>query len=116
EAVATSEDGVRCDGVGCVVHARDTVIAAASRIEALAEDCASATIVISSVPADRSCRGPLLVIDRFTIERAGGYAIRLSRPLQVETVAGERGARPWSMPPPKRGSSQYRRINPTSLP
>jgi len=78
------------------------LIAAPSRIDALAEDCANARIVVSAVPARRFCKGPKLVIDRIDIARAGGYAVWLGEPLRVETVEAERGRRPWSAPPPTR--------------
>jgi competence protein ComEC len=110
DAVATPADGVRCDAYGCIAVGRDgTRIAATARIEALEEDCAKATIVVAAVPAGRFCTAPRLVIDKFDVTRAGGYAIWLGRALRVETVEGERGTRPWAAP-------QYRRMRPTSLP
>jgi competence protein ComEC len=97
DAVATPEQGVRCDAYGCIAKGRDgSLIAASARIEALEEDCARAAIVVSALPAGRDCKGPRLVIDKFDIARAGGYAVWLGDPLRVETVEGERGARPWS--------------------
>lgn len=110
EAIATPANGVRCDAYGCIATGRDgTRIAATARIEALEEDCAKAAIVVADVPAGRSCTTPRLVIDKFDVVRAGGYAIWLGRTLRVETVEGERGTRPWAAP-------QYRRMRPTSLP
>jgi competence protein ComEC len=118
DAVATSKDGVRCDGYGCIAKSRDgTVIAAVQRVDALEEDCANATIVLSATPASRVCTQPKLVIDKFDVAREGGYAIWLGEKLRVETVEGERGLRPWSRQPrTPRKFSQYRRIRPTSLP
>jgi competence protein ComEC len=114
-AVATHKDGVSCDAYGCIARGRDgTLIAAVARVDALAEDCASATILVSAVPAGRDCTGPKLVIDKFAVADAGGYAVWFGDEMQIETVEGERGQRPWSLPPRKR--SQYRRIKPTSLP
>jgi competence protein ComEC len=99
-AVATPEQGVRCDAYGCIAKARDgSLIAVPSRIDALAEDCTRAAIVVSAVPARRLCNGPALVIDRIDVARNGPYAIWLGPPLRVETVEGERGHRPWSAPP-----------------
>jgi len=104
-AIGTPEQGVRCDAYSCIAKARDgTTIAAPDRIEALAEDCANAKIVVSAVPARRNCSGPQLVIDRFDVARAGGYAIWLGEKLRVETVEGERGRRPWSIHSSKRAS------------
>jgi len=118
DAIATAANGARCDGYGCVAKGRDgTLIAAPARIDALAEDCASAAIVVSATPAPRGCTGPKLVIDKFSIARAGGYAVWLGPTLKIETVEGERGQRPWSQQPQsERRSGQYRRIRPTSLP
>jgi competence protein ComEC len=116
DAVATPADGVRCDGYGCVARARDGVlIAMPARIDALAEDCTVAAIIMSAVPARRTCRGPKLVIDAFDVARAGGYAVWLGSTPKVETVEGERGQRPWSLHPTRR-TYQYRRMRPTSLP
>ena len=117
-ALATRKDGVACDGYGCIARTRDgTIIAAVSRIDALAEDCARATILISAVPTSRHCEGPKLVIDKFDVARAGGYAIWLGPAITVKTVEGERGQRPWSLKPrAPRKRFQYRRMRPTSLP
>jgi len=102
-AVATPEQGVRCDAYGCIAKARDGgLIAVPSRIDALAEDCANAEIVVSAVPARRLCKGPTLVIDRIDVARNGPYAIWLGPPLRVETVEDERGQRPWSAVTPHR--------------
>jgi competence protein ComEC len=117
DAIATAANGAHCDGYGCVAKGRDgTLIAAPIRIDALAEDCATAAIVVSAVPA-RNCTGPKLVIDKLAIARAGGYAVWLGPTLKIETVEGERGQRPWSQQPQsRRPRAQYRRIRPTSLP
>jgi competence protein ComEC len=99
DAVGTPAQGVRCDAYGCIAKARGgTLIAVPSRVDALAEDCARASIVVSAVPAQRFCNGTALVIDRIDIARNGGYAIWLGPPLRIETVEGERGQRPWSAP------------------
>jgi len=97
-AVAAPQNGVRCDADGCLARARGgTLIAVDERADALAEDCANAAVVVSMVPARRLCSGPKLVIDRFDVARAGGYAVWLGEKMRVETVEGERGQRPWSM-------------------
>jgi competence protein ComEC len=118
DAIATPADGVRCDALGCIAHTSSgLVIADVARIEALAEDCASAAIVLSAVPTRRHCAGPRLVIDTFDVAHAGGYAVWLSPQIRSETVEQARGLRPWSAPTPSpRARPQYRRISPTSLP
>jgi competence protein ComEC len=90
--------GVACDVYGCLARAHGGVLVAIDeRADALAEDCANAAIVISMVPARRMCSGPKLVIDRFDVARAGGYAVWLGETIRIETVERERGRRPWSM-------------------
>ncbi len=99
EAVATPGEGVRCDALGCIAKMRDgTLVAVDARVDALAEDCANAKIVVSAVPARHFCKGPALVIDRIDVARMGGYAIWSGNPMRIETVEGERGLRPWTPP------------------
>ena len=103
DAVASVKDGVRCDAFGCIAHTRDgKVIAAISREDALAEDCARADIVVSAIPTRHRCTGPRLVIDRFDVARNGAYAVWLGKTLRIETVEGTRGQRPWSAPVKRR--------------
>lgn len=99
DAVATEKDGVRCDAFGCIAHTRDgETIAAVSREDALAEDCARADIVVSAIPTRHRCIGPKLVIDRFDVARNGAYAVWFGKTLRVETVEAVRGRRPWGAP------------------
>ncbi len=113
EAIATPADGVHCEALGCIARtASGLLIADVARVDALAEDCATVSILVSAVPARRKCAGPKLVIDRFDVARSNGYAVWLGPPLRVETVEQARGSRPWSAQP----KPQYRRIRPTSLP
>lgn len=97
DAVATRADGVMCDAAGCVARLKNgLVLAAPLRVDALAEDCASAGIVVSALPVIVPCAGPRLVIDGRQVEESDGYAITLSSPLVMETVAAMRGDRPWN--------------------
>jgi competence protein ComEC len=113
QALATRGDGVSCDSYGCIAHWNGMLIAAAMKADALPEDCAAAEIVISVIPTRRRCTGPSLVIDRFDVARNGAYAVWLTNGIAVDTAQNVRGARPWSLPPPRR---QYRRMRPTNLP
>ena len=141
QAIAQPANGVRCDAYGCIARRQNDIrIAIDWRRDALAEDCASADVVVSAVPARGSCKGPRIVIDRFDILRNGAYALWLgSHDIRVETVNGVRGERPWSTgsgkldrttdaqayqkmalrsggkPEPPDGN-QYRRMRPTSRP
>jgi hypothetical protein len=72
--------------------ARDgDLIAMPFRLEAVAEDCAHAAILISAVPVPK-CSGPKLVLDSRTIAQGGGYAISNGEALSVRQ---SRGDRPW---------------------
>ncbi|HEY2034111.1 MAG TPA: ComEC/Rec2 family competence protein [Rhizomicrobium sp.] len=106
-AIATPKDGVQCDAEGCVAKAPNgMLVAAASRALALAEDCGTADIVVSTAPTRGLCVGPKLVIDRFDVARNGAYAIQMNgKELRIENVRETRGERPWNVwPHPRAGS------------
>lgn len=97
DAVSDSR-GVRCDDLGCLATTYDgRVMAFDTRVDALAEDCAHARIVVSMVPAHWLCSAPL-VIDRFDVLDGGGYAVWFTPQIRMVSVAARRGVRPWSMP------------------
>jgi competence protein ComEC len=97
--VAAARAGARCDGLGCVAGAKDgRIVALSLRAGALPDDCARAQIIVSAVPVRRTCRGPELVLDRFDVARDGASAVTFgANGLVVDTVAAERGKRPWSV-------------------
>jgi len=88
-----------CDPLGCLYRARGQTVALVQNGRALADDCAAATVVISREPIRTAvCDKTPLVVDRFDLWRNGGHAIWLSeRGARVETVAGHRGRRPWTV-------------------
>jgi len=97
DAIATGADGVACDAIGCVARLKDGhLLAAPLRVDALAEDCTRADIVVSAVAVSVPCENPRLVIDPRKTAESDGYAIALSSPLAAATVAAARGERPWS--------------------
>jgi competence protein ComEC len=97
QSIAGPSNDVRCDAFGCIGRARSgALIAVSLRRDALAEDCARVSLVISAVPVRGSCTGPKLVIDRFDVARNGAYAIWLGDTVRIETVQAERGSRPWT--------------------
>jgi competence protein ComEC len=102
-AIAMPKDGVRCDPFSCIAQTPNGMsLASVARTAALAEDCASADIVISAVPTRHRCKGPKLVIDRFDVAKNGAYAVWLADGIRIRTVQDERGQRPWSAKPPRR--------------
>ena len=82
---------MKCDGVGCAVK-RGVQIALPLRLEALAEDCARARVLISAVMT--TCQGPDVLIDQDGARKGQGWRITLS-PLRADSVRDSRGDRPW---------------------
>jgi competence protein ComEC len=100
DAMATAENNVHCDAVGCIaVMPGGFTVAAVQRPDALREDCATADIVIGSDAMHGRCRGPKLTIDRLDVIRNGAYAVWLSDKIIYQTVQQIRGDRPWSHAP-----------------
>ena len=98
-ATGTSADGsLTCDALGCVYRAHGHEVALIRDGAALAEDCASAELVVSPVAAHRACRRPL-VIDRIDTWKKGAHAVWLEAGgIRIETVGDWRGTRPWAPP------------------
>jgi competence protein ComEC len=96
QAIAKRSDGIRCDSDGCIAHGPAArIIAFPSRVDALAEDCLNADILVSAIAINRPCPRPTFALQKSQVEAAGGYAVWLS-PFRVETVQAMRGERPWS--------------------
>jgi competence protein ComEC len=78
-------------------------IALVSDERRLAEACANADIVLSTVDAQGRCRGPRLVIDRRDAWREGAQALWLDEQgVRRETANARRGDRPWVPGSPSR--------------
>ena len=78
-------------------------IALVSDDRRLAEACANADIVLSTVDAQGRCRGPRLVIDRRDAWREGAQALWLDEQgVRRETSNARRGDRPWVPGSPSR--------------
>jgi competence protein ComEC len=97
--VSAARAGAHCDEMGCVAQSKGgRLVASSLRPGALADDCSRANIVISAVPVRTRCGGRELVLDRFDIARSGATSLTLgARGIAVETVAADRGQRPWSV-------------------
>lgn len=96
-----SDDGrLACDRLGCLYRVGGRLVAIARRAEALAEDCAVADVVVSTVPVRRACPAATIVVDRFDLWRGGTHALWLAGGrVWVESVNARRGARPWVIRP-----------------
>jgi competence protein ComEC len=97
-----------CDGAGCTAEVKALRVAIARHPAALSEDCLKSDVVIAGPSRPPGCTKPLLVLDRATLRRGGTHAIYLepaeedgaaSRIARIETVAGQRGERPWTIRP-----------------
>ncbi len=78
-------------------QARGQLVALVNDSRALAEDCATATVVIALEPVpDGTCPEPRVVIDRFDLWRNGAYALWLSPDsITVRSARGVSGERSW---------------------
>ena len=100
--VTAARTAAHCDDLGCVAAAKDgRLVALSLRAGALADDCMRARIVVSAIAVRANCKGPELVLDRFDIAKNGATAVTWGASgLTMETVAVERGRRPWSVRAP----------------
>ena len=89
-----------CDPLGCLYRRDGQVVALTRRPDALAEDCGTADVVISTTFVNGGCPSARLVIDRRDLAREGTHALWLSPDgVRVDTVDGRRGDRPWVIRP-----------------
>lgn len=92
------EDGsLMCDPLACLYRGEGLVVALVRDARAVAEDCAIADIIVSSVPVPQYCRARIIV-DRFDVWRHGAHTISLSvGGPRVDRVSDGAGGRPWQM-------------------
>jgi len=88
--------GVSCDEAGCVTPLADgRLVALSSRIDALADDCSRAALVVTARPAPPDCAA--MVVDRQRLARQGALALTRSGDGFAVQAAKARGTdRPWS--------------------
>lgn len=88
-------DGISCDEAGCVTPLADgRLVALALRIDALADDCSRATLVVTPRPAPPDCAA--MVVDRQRLVRQGALALtQHGDGFSVQAVRGRGSNRPW---------------------
>jgi competence protein ComEC len=93
---ASLAEGVSCDQAGCVAQlAGGVLVTLALRPEALADDCARATLVVTARQAPAACAAS--VIDMERLRRQGALALRRTRDgFAVEAIRPKGVDRPWS--------------------
>jgi competence protein ComEC len=88
--------GLGCNSGLCRWRKGPWRVALVSDERRLAEACANADIVLSTVDARARCKGPRLVIDRRDAWRDGAQALWLEElAVRRQTSSGQRGDRPW---------------------
>lgn len=87
-----------CDPLGCVLRLTDgTSVAHVREPDALVEDCALATILITPLSAPEGCTAPL-IIDRTTLRNHGAVALLADEPSESGYALWptfEQRTRPW---------------------
>ncbi len=87
----------RCDAYGCTAQVKGTLLTVAASAAALRDDCARAGFAVLKFARPAGCRPGNRVVDSEDLRRLGAHALRFEDgSVQVETVAGSRGVRPWS--------------------
>ena len=88
--------GVSCDEAGCVTPLADgRLVALAMRIDALADDCSRAALVVTARPAPPDCAA--MVVDRQRLSAQGALALtRRGDGFAVQAVKARGTDRPWS--------------------
>ncbi len=97
---AGGDGGWRCDRLACIAEVQGHAVAFLRDPRAGDEECRRAAIVLSREPLRGRCPSAGLVLDRFSVWRAGALAVHVApgAPLKarVEEVREETGARPWN--------------------
>jgi competence protein ComEC len=85
-----------CEADGCLASIKGAKIAFSFNQRTLLQDCAMATIVISTNPTGHiQCAAPVF-IDKWDLKDLGTHAIWINNNHAIiRTVAGEQGNRPW---------------------
>ncbi|MEY9185170.1 competence protein ComEC [Bradyrhizobium sp. USDA 326] len=92
---ASLANGVSCDEAGCVTPLADgRLVALALRIDALADDCSRAALVVTALPAPPDCAA--MVVDRPRLASQGALALTQSGDgFSVQAVRARGTSRPW---------------------
>jgi len=95
-ASASPGDGVSCDDAGCVAPLADgRMVALALRIDALADDCIRAALVVTARPAPADCAA--MVVDRPRLKSQGALALApRGDGFAIQAVRARGANRPWS--------------------
>lgn len=92
---ASLADGVSCDESGCVTPLADgRLVALALRVDALADDCSRAALVVTARPAPPDCAA--MVVDRQRLASQSALALtQRGDGFVVQAVRARGTSRPW---------------------
>lgn len=92
---ASLADGVSCDEAGCVMPLADgRLVALSLRVDALADDCSRAALVVTARPAPPDCAA--MVVDRARLASQGALALtQRGDGFAVQAVRTRGASRPW---------------------
>ncbi len=111
---ATLNEGVRCDAAGCIGRLSDgRLVSQALSVEAFAEDCARAAVVVSAREAPGACNA--LLIDRKAWRTNGAMALRWTGERFEPSAARPTGyERPWARAPRTASANESGPIRPAA--
>jgi competence protein ComEC len=109
----TLHDGVQCDAAGCIGRLADGRLASqALSVEAFAEDCARAAVVVSPREAPGDCAATL--IDRRDWRANGALALRWTGDrFELKAARPPGYERPWARGP-REAATEQSRTRPTA--
>ncbi len=87
---------IECDAEGCIVHSMRHAIAMPRHMDALADDCSMADIVIATEVVSRDQCKPPLLIDKTMLDEGGAVALWFKDgKIVAKHARPEQGSRPW---------------------
>jgi competence protein ComEC len=99
-AEAARAEAFRCESGRCTARVKGALLAVIGSPAALGDDCATAAILVLKFARPRGCTPAGVAIDVEDVRRRGAYGLYVDvTGVRVETVAGNRGDRPWSRRP-----------------
>ncbi len=95
---ARGSKSFQCDGQSCIALVKGKLVSHVTHPSAYADDCRRAAILIVNFTPPERCTQPEIVIDLSDLREKGAHTLRISEQgMEMRTVAGERGRRPWSV-------------------
>jgi competence protein ComEC len=99
-AEAASAAAFRCDAQLCAARVKGLLLAVVGSAAALGDSCAAAAILVLKFARPPGCDPSGVAIDREDVRRNGAFALYVEAgAVRIETVAGNRGDRPWARRP-----------------